>query len=1152
MNKEILNQIPADEQPIASKLQAVAEDMQLSPTFQWELEHQLMEKYKAKNRPVSGWFAQIMPTLGWAFAAICALFLLNWAIRSLVPNLSAASGETSTPASSETSTPTSEAASTPGISFEADIRAGNICGGPLALQHNTSVALSNEDKTRFIALDQKTVGQMLDFAWSPDGRHLAIVGQNVDGGNIYLTDSTGAPLQPVLSEPVHLNLNQVTWSPDGTQLLANAIPSDDKVYLMNIDGTGFVTKHGETFFLTLPQFTPDGKSIIYQGTASGKVSLYEATLDGSKTQIISNLSNLEKGGNGFTDSFAYSPDRTHLAYVDIDLNLGEAQLVLEDTATGSKTVLGTVPFSDRFANRSNLSWSPDGKSLVFEFRSSASDRAVFLAHTDGSGLVELADDAHTPAISPDGRCLAYISHKQVFVLDLVNASLPVAPITPVLLADIPTALSTLDFSKLQWAPSSAEPSSTSDQSFEDNVRAGNICAGPLAVGHDFAISLTNHDKTGFVLLEEQETIGELRGFAWSPDGTQLAAAGFTLGSGNIYLTDSAGAPLQPVLPKEEADKLGLYLNEVAWSPDGQQLLSYAIPDNSTMYLMNIDGTSLVKKQFDQQIYAMPQFTADGRGIIYVGADSSAGGLFESMLDGSQSRVINALVGDDGSGFALSPDGSHLAYIEMHRDLAEARLVVEDVATGNRSVLGTIPTSKNSSAPGSAHLSWSQDGKLLTFEFGKFRTQPADTSVYLAHADRTGLIRIADAAHAPAISADGNCLAYVSKKQVFLVDLHSISSDSPTAAPMLLADLPEGKSATDFRGDQLQWAPGEMTTAESSFEDNVRAGNICTGPLALAYNLSVALTNQDKSGYIILDEQKTIGELRDFAWSPDGTHLAVAGRSNIYLTDSVSAPLQPIFSDSERPGLYLNGVTWSPDGKQLIIQTIENYWAYLTNIDGDPAVRIQPSKYVLSKPQFTPNNKSIIYYGADSDSSGLLETTLDGSQTRLITELVESSDWSGFALSPDGSRLAYMEIDHNVAQDNREARLIVEQLATGEKSALTKFSIPEGTGAGIPDASNMSWSADGKVIVFELRLFAGDRATYLAYTDGTGLVKLADWGHAPTISADGNCLAYINNKQLFVLDLSQVSLDSPAPLRLADLPAGASYIEQMQWRPGIVP
>jgi hypothetical protein len=43
------------------------------------------------------------------------------------------------------------------------------------------------------------------------------------------------------------------------------------------------------------------------------------------------------------------------------------------------------------------------------------------------------------------------------------------------------------------------------------------------------------------------------------------------------------------------------------------------------------------------------------------------------------------------------------------------------------------------------------------------------------------------------------------------------------------------------------------------------------------------------------------------------------------------------------------------------------------------------------------------------------------------------------------------------------------------------------------------------------------------------------------------------KQLFVLDLSQVSLDSPppAPLRLADLPAGASYIEQMQWRPAPV-
>ena len=61
MNKDLLNQLPADEQPVASKLDSVAEDMQLSPTFQWELENQLMEAAKTKTKPVQGWHTKIIP-----------------------------------------------------------------------------------------------------------------------------------------------------------------------------------------------------------------------------------------------------------------------------------------------------------------------------------------------------------------------------------------------------------------------------------------------------------------------------------------------------------------------------------------------------------------------------------------------------------------------------------------------------------------------------------------------------------------------------------------------------------------------------------------------------------------------------------------------------------------------------------------------------------------------------------------------------------------------------------------------------------------------------------------------------------------------------------------------------------------------------------
>jgi len=71
------------------------------------------------------------------------------------------------------------------------------------------------------------------------------------------------------------------------------------------------------------------------------------------------------------------------------------------------------------------------------------------------------------------------------------------------------------------------------------------------------------------------------------------------------------------------------------------------------------------------------------------------------------------------------------------------------------------------------------------------------------------VKVADSAHAPAISADGRCLAYISNKQVFLLDLTDISLTSTTVVPVLLAELPVGRSIADFRLDKLQWGSGTV-------------------------------------------------------------------------------------------------------------------------------------------------------------------------------------------------------------------------------------------------------------------------------------------------------------------------------------------------------
>jgi LysM repeat protein len=102
MNKGFLNQIPSDEQPIAKKLRSTAEDIQVLSSFQAKLESQLRETHNEKVKPTRGWQTKILPSLGWAILIICSMFLLNWAVRSLMPGIQPASGGTRTPETAPT------------------------------------------------------------------------------------------------------------------------------------------------------------------------------------------------------------------------------------------------------------------------------------------------------------------------------------------------------------------------------------------------------------------------------------------------------------------------------------------------------------------------------------------------------------------------------------------------------------------------------------------------------------------------------------------------------------------------------------------------------------------------------------------------------------------------------------------------------------------------------------------------------------------------------------------------------------------------------------------------------------------------------------------------------------------------------------------
>jgi len=438
MNKEIFEQLSADEQPVAAKLDQTAEAMKIPQNFQWNLETQIMDAYPNKTQSTKSWFSKLVAPTAWALIAITGFMLFNWATRSLIPHPEASNSPSNTEVSSQ--------------SFETSVRNESICVGQLALAYGFSVTITNEYKSNFVPImEPNDINELRSFAWSPDGKNLAILVNSTGNGNVYISNQDGTPPQPLIQDYELGYLMDVAWSRDGKHLVMWSLQDNTIVYVINSDGTGLQTLQLGMQILGSPQFAPDNESLIYYGADPATSGLFEFSLKDSQVKLISDKVEDES-------SFAFSPDGSKLAYFEMDRDLGEARLTEKMLNSGDKITLATLLIpkgsGSSIPDVANLSWSQDGAQLVFEFGRSASDRTIYLASATGTNLIRVVDSAHSPTISADGRCIAYISDKQVFILDLNHGSASSNPEIPFVIPDLPAGKGASDFhlDKLQWRP----------------------------------------------------------------------------------------------------------------------------------------------------------------------------------------------------------------------------------------------------------------------------------------------------------------------------------------------------------------------------------------------------------------------------------------------------------------------------------------------------------------------------------------------------------------------------------------------------------------------------------------------------------------------------------------------------------------------------
>jgi dipeptidyl aminopeptidase/acylaminoacyl peptidase len=247
---------------------------------------------------------------------------------------------------------------------------------------------------------------------SPDGKQFALAWQ----GQIVLASADGGWPTPLTSTAG--GKSGLDWSPDGKSL---AYAAGGAIWTVAVGGgqpvrlTEGARGAGDprTAADRAPQWSPDGKWVVFETGRRGNGDLAVVSADGLTTNLLT-ATPTDEG------SPSWSPDGTKLVYVERSPEHFSGRVLLADfdAATGRfKDAVKVIheTSQDRGGGWSirRLAWSPDSKTLALVLQDSGWDKIYLLSVGGGKprALTTGESEDESPVFSPDGRWLAFVSNR---------------------------------------------------------------------------------------------------------------------------------------------------------------------------------------------------------------------------------------------------------------------------------------------------------------------------------------------------------------------------------------------------------------------------------------------------------------------------------------------------------------------------------------------------------------------------------------------------------------------------------------------------------------------------------------------------------------------------------------------------------------------
>ena len=454
---------------------------------------------------------------------------------------------------------------------------------------------------------------------------------------------------------------------------------------------------------------------------------------------------------GWEGQPAISPDGTMIAYASDES--GSLDIWVADVQGG-----GTLRLTDHPGVDEDPSWFPDGSAIVY-----ASDRggtsSIWKVPRLGGVPVMLLENAAQPAISPDGKNIAFVTPRRFCKLRVAIAPL-----------DHPTDVHVL---------------TAENQGYWDHENPTWSPDGRTICFSDFRdLYLIPSDGTdGPIRLTTDDAID--RNPVWSLDGRWIYFSSGREGTTALWrMHPTVGAV---------AERLTLGTgpeSEPSVTRDGRWLAYSTFAENSDIALVDRSSGESTLISGDR-VEDCPALAPDGSHIVFVSNRSATFDLWQQELQGIKlvgvPVRITDLAGDEATP-AYSRDGRWLTFFRVFEQQ-------RDIWTLNSG--GGVPHQITEDPAFDIHPSFSPDGSRIVFVSQRGGEQGL-WLIPVAEGRRAGdAVRLqapgAECAVFPRWSPDGERIAYISDNEAWVLDV-----DEPAAA----------RAVTDgARAMNVAWEPG---------------------------------------------------------------------------------------------------------------------------------------------------------------------------------------------------------------------------------------------------------------------------------------------------------------------------------------------------------